>query len=119
MTVILGTDDGVWRHDGGASTRVALARKRVVHVAASAGTMIAAVPREGVYIVAGERTDPIWEGDARSCAVAPDGTLYVGIEPAMIFRSSNGGASWTRLDAIDALPTRDAWTFPPPPHEPL
>ena len=118
MTVILGTDDGVWRREEAPSTRVALAGKRVVHVAASGGTVIAAVRREGIYRVGGEDADSLWEGDARSCAVAPDGTLYVGSEPAMVFRSTNGGASWTRLDAIDALPTRDTWTFPPPPHEP-
>ena len=110
MTMILGTDS--------ASTRVALAGKRVIHVAASGGTVIAAVRREGVYRVDGEVADPLWEGDARSCAVAPDGTLYVGSEPAMVFRSTDDGDSWTRLDAIDALPTRDTWTFPPPPHEP-
>ncbi len=51
MTMILGTDDGVWRCEDGASTRVALAGKRVVHVAASGGTAIAAVRSEGVYRV--------------------------------------------------------------------
>jgi photosystem II stability/assembly factor-like uncharacterized protein len=118
MTLILGTDDGVWRREDSASTRMALAGKRVIHVAASAGTVIAAVRREGVYRVDAEGADPLWEGDARSCAVAPDGTLYVGSEPAMVFRSTDDGDNWTRLDAIDTLPTRDTWTFPPPPHEP-
>src|SRR5207244_681746 len=53
-----------------------------------------------------------------ACAIAPDGTLYVGIEPAMLFRSADGGTTWTRLAAIDALPTRASWYFPPPPHQP-
>lgn len=60
----------------------------------------------------------MWEGDARSCAIGPDGAWYVGSEPAMIHRSDDRGANWTRCDAIDSLPTRGEWTFPPPPHEP-
>ena len=60
----------------------------------------------------------MWEGDARSCAIGPDGALIAGVEPAMIYRSDDGGDTWRRLDPIDALPTRAEWTFPPPPHEP-
>ncbi len=60
----------------------------------------------------------MWEGDARSCAIGPDGALIAGVEPAMSYRSDDGGDTWRRLDPIDALPTRAEWTFPPPPHEP-
>lgn len=118
MAIFFGTRDGVWQLDGASPERVTLAGKPVSHVADRNGAVIAAVPRDGLYDISGGHERRLWEGDARACAVAPDGALYAGIEPAMVFRSDEGGASWTRLDAIDGLPTRDEWYFPPPPHEP-
>lgn len=38
--------------------------------------------------------------------------------PAMVFRSDDEGDTWTRLNEIDELPTREKWYFPPPPHQP-
>src|SRR5690242_4861793 len=117
MSLYIGTDDGVWRLADDAAEQIGLAGRAVSHVADRDGTVLAAVPRDGLYRVGdGERR--LWEGDARACAVAPDGALYVGVEPAMVYRSRDGGESWERLDAIDALPTRSSWDFPPPPHQP-
>ena len=115
VRLILGTSDGVWQIRSGTAGRLGLAGKTAVHVADRNGTILAAVPRDGLYEVseAGERR--LWEGDARACAVGPDGRLYVGVEPAMVFRSDDGGETWKRLDQIDALPTRDHLYFPPPP----
>jgi len=118
MAIMLGTNDGVWELTNGQLNRVGLAGKDVSHVATRNGTTLAAVPRDGLYAVskAGERL--VWEGDARACALAPDGAFYVGTEPAMIFRSHDAGATWQRSDNIDQLPTRAEWYFPPPPHQP-
>ena len=118
MKVVFGTSDGVWQLDNGAPEPSGLAGKTISHVANDSGTILAAAPRDGLYEIsdAGERR--IWEGDARSCAIGPDGKLYVGIEPAMVFRSDDAGQKWKRLDKIDELPTREQWSFPPPPHEP-
>ena len=118
MSIVLGTNDGVWRLENGTEEPIGLAGKTVVHVANRDGRTLAAVPRDGLYEIseAGERR--IWEGDARSCAIGPDGKTYVGIEPAMIFRSEDAGDTWKRLDRIDELPTREKWYFPPPPHQP-
>ena len=115
---MFGTSDGVWQLDNGPAERIGLVGKKVVHVADRNGTVLAAVPRDGLYLIsdAGERR--IWEGDARACAVAVDRKLYLGIEPAMVFRSDDGGKGWERLNKIDELPTREKWYFPGPPHEP-
>lgn len=118
MSVILGTSDGVWRLHDGTVARVGLRDKPVSHVADRGGKVLAAVPRDGLYAVGEGEDRRLWEGDARACAVAPDGRLYVGIEPAMIFRSDDEGRTWRRSDAIDSLPTRGQWYFPPPPHQP-
>ncbi len=119
MTLIIGTNDGVWKLTDGQPQQVGLVGKDVSHVAANNATQIlATVPKDGLYSIADGSDRLLWEGDARSCAISPDGRLYVGTEPAMIFRSDDDGASWKRLGHIDDMPTRSEWYFPPPPHEP-
>ncbi|HEX5370381.1 MAG TPA: sialidase family protein [Dehalococcoidia bacterium] len=44
------------------------------------------------------------------------GRLYLGVSPAMFYRSSDGGASWTACESLKRLPGYETWTFPPPPH---
>ncbi len=118
MPIVVGTDEGMWVVRGNAADRTGLASKRVSHVATRGNVNLASVPRDGLYQVGTGGEPRVWDGDARSCAIGPDGTFYVGTEPAMIYRSGDGGESWRRCSAIDDLPTRSDWTFPPPPHEP-
>ena len=118
MGILFGTDDGVWKIDNGTEERIGLAGKSVCHVADRGTSVLAAVPRDGLYEISGPDDRLIWEGDARACAVGPDDRLYVGMEPAMVFRSEDRGQTWSRSDGIDQLPTRDEWYFPSPPHEP-
>ena len=118
MDLIFGTADGAWSLGDNGVERIGLAGKSVSHVAIGGGKTLAAVPRDGLYQIDSSEEHRLWEGDARSCAIGPDNRLYVGTEPAMIFRSDDGGATWLRLDKIDDLPTREKWYFPPPPHQP-
>jgi photosystem II stability/assembly factor-like uncharacterized protein len=41
---------------------------------------------------------------------APD-TLYVGTEPPMVYRSTDGGETFQALDGVHDLPSREDWTF--------
>jgi photosystem II stability/assembly factor-like uncharacterized protein len=51
-----------------------------------------------------------------SLAVSPaDGVVYAGTEPSRLFRSVDGGESWSALDALLELPSRPTWSFPPRP----
>ena len=118
MPIMLGTSDGVWELEEGKCTPSGLNGSVVSHVATRSGTTLAAVPRDGLYQLKNGGQQRIWEGDARTCAIGPDGKFYVGIEPAMVYRSDDQGGTWKRLDQIDELPTREKWYFPPPPHEP-
>src|SRR5215218_11055196 len=59
---------------------------------------------------------PLPERDVFSVAVsAADGAMYVGTEPSRLFRSRDGGESWEELVALQEIPSRPDWSFPPRP----
>jgi photosystem II stability/assembly factor-like uncharacterized protein len=58
---------------------------------------------------------PLREQDVFSVAVGPDGTVYAGTEPSRLFRSHDGGDSWDELVALQEIPSRPNWRFPPRP----
>jgi len=43
-----------------------------------------------------------------------DGTLYAGTEPSRLFVLRDG-AEWTELEALQDIPSRERWSFPPRP----
>jgi photosystem II stability/assembly factor-like uncharacterized protein len=59
--------------------------------------------------------DEIW-----SFAADPrlPGRLYIGVSPALIYRSDDSGATWTACESLKRVPGYETWTFPPPPHVP-
>ncbi len=40
---------------------------------------------------------------------ATDGTLHAGVEPAGLFRSRDGGKTWTHVEGLTNHPTRPTW----------
>ena len=46
------------------------------------------------------------------------GLVWLGVSPAMVYRSGDGGATWAGCYAFNEIPGRETWTFPPPPHIP-
>jgi hypothetical protein len=55
------------------------------------------------------------EPDVFSVAISPaDGALYAGTEPSRLFVSRAGGA-WSELEALQDIPSRSRWSFPPRP----
>jgi hypothetical protein len=50
-----------------------------------------------------------------SVAIGPaDGALYAGTEPSRLF-VSHDGASWSELEALQDIPSRHTWSYPPRP----
>jgi photosystem II stability/assembly factor-like uncharacterized protein len=43
-------------------------------------------------------------------------TVWAGTEPSALFRSTDGGASWERVEGILDLPSESEWAFPPRPY---
>jgi len=43
------------------------------------------------------------------------GVAYTGTEPSAVFRSDDGGGSWSELPGLRMLPSAATWSFPPRP----
>jgi hypothetical protein len=57
---------------------------------------------------------PLPEPDVFSVAIgAADGALFAGTEPSRLFVSRGG--PWEELEALQAIPSRERWSFPPRP----
>ncbi|MEF8878243.1 MAG: hypothetical protein V5A60_16125 [Haloarculaceae archaeon] len=56
------------------------------------------------------------ESRVTSLAVGPDGTCWAGTEPSAVYRSTDGGRTWTGLPGLTDLPSAGEWSFPPRPH---
>ena len=69
----------------------------------------------GVWRLDGEWQKTGFEGDVYSLAVGADGALYAGTEPSALFRSDDRGETWEELVALQAIPSRPTWSFPPRP----
>jgi hypothetical protein len=55
------------------------------------------------------------ERDVLSVAISrADGALYAGTEPSRLFVSRDG-EEWSELEALQKIPSRDRWSFPPRP----
>ena len=50
--------------------------------------------------------------------IADQVTIFVGTEPAALYRSEDFGETWTELTSLRKVPGTEKWTFPPPPHLP-
>lgn len=108
-------------------------RRSLEHVHVSA---VLHEPRSGRIFVGGHGRGGLWvsddDGDTWSDAghgieqehifhIAAqdrdDGVvMFVGVEPANLYRSDDLGASWQLLPALTKVPGTEKWTFPPPPH---
>ncbi|MBV9820022.1 MAG: hypothetical protein JOZ07_16950 [Solirubrobacterales bacterium] len=56
------------------------------------------------------------ERDVFSVAVSPaDGAVYAGTEPSRLFRSRDGVSRFEELTALQDIPSRPRWSFPPRP----
>jgi photosystem II stability/assembly factor-like uncharacterized protein len=123
--LIVGTASGIYGYElqGGEwnpSPR-ALDGEHVTAVAATdrGGRLLAAVRHKGLFASrdGGRNWSMDLEGVSAKClAVGPDGSVYVGADPAAIYCSRAGEAEFREFGAIRGLPSFPTWTFPTPPH---
>ncbi|QRV13889.1 hypothetical protein JMJ58_13115 [Haloterrigena salifodinae] len=84
---------------------------------------------DGLYRTRGRATEPSEREFERletdfvseavtALAVSPrdPNVVYAGTEPSRVYRSTDGGDTWTHLEGLTDLPSADEWAFPPRPH---
>jgi hypothetical protein len=92
---------------------------------------LAVDPRNQDVLYAGSHGEGVWKSTSRgndwtrldfaepnvfSLAISPaDGALYAGTEPSKLFVSRDEGRSWRELEALQQIPSRPTWSFPPRP----
>jgi hypothetical protein len=122
MTVFVCTREAVvvLRQRGGAwSAEPTLERAGAQCVAADGARVLVGTRGRGAFesLDAGATWEPLElpETDVFSVAIgAADGARYAGTEPSRLFVARDGGP-WTELEALQAVPSRDRWSFPPRP----
>ena len=115
------TRDGLVRLDGtGASWEsTALLEGTAVRCAAAGrGRVLVGTP-DGALLSTDDgatwRRVDLPETDVYSVAIgAADGTLFAGTEPSRLFRSPDG-ERWAELEALQSIPSRGTWSYPPRP----
>lgn len=124
--LLIGTDSGVFRLSNGTKDIQPEAGPSEVTFLVSGKTWVFALTRENALWV---RTDqsgwrlvndrPVNE-EVWAFAADPrmDGRLYLGVSPALLYRSDDRGESWTACESMRRIPGYESWTFPPPPHIP-
>lgn len=124
--LMIGTDGGVFRlaHDGesivpeeGPLTVEFLAAGRgMVFALTQKGALWRRADGEGWQLVnACPVQEEVW---AFAADLRMPGRLYLGVSPALLYRSDDGGKSWMACESVRRIPGYKRWTFPPPPHIP-
>jgi photosystem II stability/assembly factor-like uncharacterized protein len=121
--VALERSDGSWRESG----RM-LEGKHIGSIAIepTRGVIFAGVHEGGLW--ASEDGGQTWE--RRDSGIGQDDfyglncvqvgsevRVYAGTEPAHLYVSADFGRSWTELESLLNMPSKEKWTFPAPPHE--
>jgi hypothetical protein len=103
--------DGSWR-------RTALLDEEPARCVAFADGRVLIGSREGALLSTDDgaswRRADLPETDVFSVAIGRDGTLFAGTEPSRLFRSRDG-ERWDELEALQGIPSRERWSFPPRP----
>ena len=119
MTLLIGTQEGVYRPQNGDLDDVEWVLDSGVtlgvHTFEGHGTFAAS--KTGLYRsvdsgITWDRLD-VPRTEVYTAAVSPDGTrLYAGTHPAHLYVSTDGGKTWTELDGFREPPSRDQWHTP-------
>lgn len=110
LGILIGTTDGLLELIPGMSPERGFKSPGAIEVIDHrAGQALAAGPEAGAWLHDGTRWRQVYdaaagadgvEGAPRSARIAPDGSLYLGLEPAAMLHSGDGGKTWANLEGV-------------------
>ena len=122
MRLVGVTGDAFFRIDDGRSR---------VGLSGSGAQCVAVDPRDPERVYVGARGGGVFRSsdggqtwdeavrppqDVFSVAVSPvDGAVYAGCEPSALWVSRDAGGTWSELEALQDIPSKPTWSFPPRP----
>ncbi len=87
------------------------------------GTVFACAHHDGLYRTTdfGGHWQKVFDGDTRAVTIDSqrENVVYVGTEPVHLYRSDDGGESFSEVDGLQRMPqdVQKNWWFPQPPHD--
>ena len=124
--LMVGTHQGVYRYDPGTGEAEQEEGIGSARLLASGPSCTYAVDQYGVLWSRDSATGwqirneaPVSE-DIWSIGADPNvqDLVYLGVSPAMLYRSADGGRTFQECDSMRRLQGYESWSFPPPPHIP-
>ncbi|MBM3138988.1 MAG: hypothetical protein FJZ92_01935 [Chloroflexi bacterium] len=100
LGILLGVDEGLLEVVPGSKPEHAVRGPRIAAIDYRDGIALAGAPSEGAWLHTGRRWGQCFDGDVRAVRVAPDRRLYIGVEPAGLFVSTDRGATWSELETL-------------------
>ncbi|MEH1899417.1 MAG: hypothetical protein V7K94_29790 [Nostoc sp.] len=124
--VLIGTENGLFQLKSDNTVVEVESSPQRVKFLATKGLKVYALTREDSLWCQTENAPwkivhpkPVKE-EVWSFAIDPHltGRLYLGVSPALLYQSDDGGKNWKGYESIRQIPGYEQWTFPPPPHIP-
>ncbi|ANK82406.1 MAG: hypothetical protein TEF_17625 [Rhizobiales bacterium NRL2] len=114
MDILAGTSRGIFRINGGAPVQTLTARG--VRDIVRAGGRLMAGTGEGLWISDDDggswRCAALADREIWQIRQAGDGAIYAGTQPAGLFRSEDGGESWSEIESFTQSPEAARWCVP-------
>lgn len=118
MNLLIGTSEGIYRAGAGSTAGAAgIEGHSVRHVTQINGSLLAGAD-DGVYRSGdggqtwervGVEGRMVWDIAARP---GDDQTIYAGAQPAGLFVSRDGGATWSEVESLMRVPGAETWCVP-------
>lgn len=115
--LLIGTNEGIYRASIGVDDATHVLDSEIVLRVRRFGDTVFAATRSGLFrsVDSGETWSDLGvpRQEVYSVLQSPDGErLYAGTHPAHLYVSTDNGDSWSELEGLQDLPSRESWRLP-------
>ncbi len=106
LGILIGTERGLYGFFPGERPHPLIPDLPIASIDAHEGVAVITSPGNGVWLHDGGPPSDwrqVWEGDARSARITPDGDLLVGAAPPRLLRSTDSGETWEPSTTLESV----------------